>query len=402
MKHGISRRGALAAGLALGTAPVLARAAAPDPVRIGVLTDASGPYAAVGGPGCLAAARIAAADFGGTVLGRNIKVTLADTQNKPNLAASIARKWYDHGYDAVTDLPLTPVAIAVLDVAKEKRKTVMITASAITQFTSSPKFCSPFSSHWADDVHAMTTGTAKLLTRRGGKRWYFLTVDFIFGRMLQAAAAQVIETNGGQVLGQSYFPPGNADFSSQLLVAQSSGADVIGFAAVGDDLDNAIKQAHEFGLTRGGKTTLAGFLVYITDIHALGLPATQGFVLSSSFYWNQSPTARRFAARFRAVQAAEPNRDHAMNYVATLHFLKAMAQAGTRDALAVNKAMRAMPVDYMGHPASVRADGRVLYDVTLWRVKLPTESKGDWDLYTPLGTLPPAEAFLPMNPACSS
>ncbi len=396
----LGRRFALAGGAALGTGALLPRRArAQDAaVRIGVLTDAAGPYADSGGPGNLESVRMAAADFGGSVLGRPIEVILGDTQNKPDVASAIARKWYDAGLTAITDLPVTPVALAVLSVAKEKQRTVMITAAAISEFTS--KFCTPISTHWADDTHAMTTGTAKQVVEKGGKSWFFITVDFTFGHQLQDAATQVIQRSGGTVLGSVPFPIANTDFSSQLVKAASSGAQVIGLAAVGGDLVNAIKQAGEFGLTRGGRQRLAAFLVYITDIHSLGSQATQGLTLSSSFYWDQGGPARAFAERFFAVRKAMPTRNQAVNYVAVRHLLKSMARAHSTDALAVNKAMRALPVDYMGHEAAVRADGRVLYDVTLYEVKPPAASKGPWDLYAPLSTLPAAQAFLPINPAC--
>ncbi len=405
--RGIGRRGALALGAAMGVAPMLdgrARGQADGrrsgKVAIGVLTDASGPYADSGGPGCFASAQMAATDFGGTVLGRPIEILMGDTQNKPDIASAVARKWYDSGVDAITDLPVTPVALAVLNVAKEKRKTVMITASAISEFTS--KFCTPVSTHWADDTHAMTTGTAKQVVMTGGKSWFFITVDFTFGRQLQAQATEVIERNGGKVLGAAPFPIGNTDFSSQLVQAGSSGAEVVGLCAVGGDLINVIKQASEFGLTRDKGRRLAGFLVYITDIHAVGLDVTQGLTFSSSFYWDQNRQARAFSERFFAARKAMPTRNQAVNYVAVLHYLKSVAQAGTTGALAVAKAMRALPVDYMGHPAHVRADGRVLYDVTLYRVKRPAESQGAWDLYDAVATLPASEAFLPINPACEA
>ncbi len=293
----IGRRGLMA----LGSGAALAGAARAQgaPLAIGVLTDAAGPYADSGGPGSLEAARMAVADFGGTVLGRPLDVVLGDTRNKPDVAGAIARAWYDSGIAAITDLPVTPVALAVLSVAREKQLTVMITAAAISEFTS--KFCAPVSTHWADDTHAITTGTARKVVERGGKSWFFITVDFTFGHQLQDAARRVIEQNGGAVLGSAPFPIGNTDFSSQLVQATSSGAQVVGLAAVGGDLVNAIKQAGE-----------------------------------------------------------------------------------------------------MGHQARVRADGRVLYDMTLFEVKTPGESSSGWDLYRPLASLPAAEAFPPMSPACAT
>jgi branched-chain amino acid transport system substrate-binding protein len=399
MTVGLKRRALLGAAALAGLPALGARAQKAAPVTVGVLTDASGPYADSGGKGSLIAARMAVADFGGSVLGETPQVKFGDSENKPDVAAALARDWFDKGgVDAVTDLPVTPVALAVQEVAKEKQRTVMITASAINEFTS--KLCMPVSTHWADDVHAMTTMTAKQVVKDGGDSWFFVTVDFSFGKLLQAAATSVVEANGGKVLGQAYFPIGNSDFGSQLLRAQSSGAKVIGLAAVGGDQVNVVKQAAEFGLTRGTGKTLAGFLVYITDIHALGLPVAQGLVLTSGFYWDQTDGSRAFSKRFFAEQKAMPTRNQASVYLSTLHFLKSAAQAGTRDALAVGKAMRALPVDYFGRPASVRADGRVMYDVTLYRVKSPADSKAAWDYYTPIGTLPAAEAFLPINPAC--
>ncbi|HVY13816.1 MAG TPA: ABC transporter substrate-binding protein, partial [Rhodopila sp.] len=299
---------------------------------------------------------------------------------------------YDHGVDAVMDLPVTPVALAVQQVAKEKGGSVMITASAISEFTS--KFCSPTSSHWADDTHALTTGAAML---QPGGTWFFITVDFSFGLALQNLTTAAIEANGGKLLGSAKFPIGNSDFSTQVVAAQAANPQVIGLAAVGNDQVNLIKQLHEFGV----HTKLAGFLVYITDIHSLGLDVAQGLSFASSFYWDQNDDARAFAKRFMAERKAMPTKNQAMNYAAATHFLKAMAQAGTTDPVAVNKAMRAMPVACFGRPASLRADGRLMVDLSLYRVKQPTQSKGAWDYYETVGTVPAAKAFLPENPACA-
>ncbi len=391
----VGRRSAIAgalAGLSMGARLRHARAEAA--VKIGVLTDESGPYADSGGPGSVLAARMAAADFGGSLLGHSVEIVHADTQNKPDVAGAVARQWYDtEGVDAIVDLPVTPIALAVQQAAREKRRTVMITGAAITDFTQ--KLCAPVSTHWADDTHAMTTGTAREVVREGGKTWFFITVDFSFGKALEAAAKSVIEADGGRVLGSAYFPIGNTDFSAQLVAAQSSRADVIGLASVGNDQVNVIKQAAEFGIQGRGRQRLAGFLVYITDIHALGLPICQGLAFTSGFYWDQTDAARSFSKRFHAEQSAMPTREQAATYVASLHFLKSMAQAGTRDPLAVARAMRVLPVDYLGHPATVRGDGRVLYDLTLYRVKPPRRSRSPWDYYEPLATIVAAEAFLP-------
>ena len=394
------RRRVVLGGAALTAAtPVFDSVAAKsDPVRVAVLTDENGPYSDSGGAGSVLGARMAAQDFGGVVLGRKIEILHADTQNKPDVASSIARGWYDAGVDAIIDLPVTPVAAAVQQVAREKARTVMITASAISEFTS--RNCSPTSSHWADDTHALTTGVAKLMTGPNGRTWFFITVNFSFGEALETLTAKAIEANGGKVVGDTKFPIGNTEFSSQIVAAQGSGASIIGFAAVGEDQVNLIKQAAEFGLRKGG-ARLAGFLVYITDIHALGLDVAQGLRFPTGFYWDQNDESRAFSKRFMAERKAVPTKNQAVNHTSTLHFLKAMAQAGTDDPIAVNKAMRAMPVDYFGRPATLRADGRLLYDVTLYRVKRPDESHRPWDYYAPVGTLPAAEAFLPINPGCA-
>ena len=405
MRPALSRRAVLAASLAVPAlaSPDFARAQTAKPVRIGVLTDETGPYADSGGAGSAFAAQAAVHDFGGTVLGQLIEVLHADTQNKPDVASAIARGWYDSGVDLITDLPVTPVAAAVQQVAREKRRSVIITAAAVTEFTA--KLCAPVSIHWADDTHALAAGTARRVVERGGKSWFFITVDFAFGLGLQREATDVITPAGGRVVGAVRYPLGNTDYASQLLAAQASGADVIGLASVGNDQVNLIKQAHEFGLVRGDRPILVAFLAflaYITDIHALGLPVAQGLTFSSGFYWDQGNPARAFAERFHAARQAMPTRNQAAIYASTLHFLKAMAQAGTRDALAVNQAMRAMPADYLGHPATIRADGRALYDLTLYRVKAPGASKRPWDYYAPLATIPAADAFAPLTPACAA
>jgi branched-chain amino acid transport system substrate-binding protein len=385
----IGRRAMLGAAGALGAAVLPRRARAQAPIRIGVLTDENGPYAASGGAGSVAAARMAAADFGVS----GVEILHADTQNKPDVAGSLARQWYESGVDAIVDLPVTPVAAAVQQVAREKGRTVMITAAAVTEFTS--KTCAPISSHWADDTHALAAGVGRL--QRGGA-WFFITVDFSFGRALQAAATQVIEAAGGHVVGTATFPIGNTDFSAQIVEAQSAAAQVIGLASVGGDQVNLIKGAAEFGLSRDHK--LAAFLVYLTDIQALGLDTAQGLSFPTSFYWDENPATRAFGRRFLAERGAMPTQNQANVYAATLHFLKATQAAGSRDPLAVNKAMRAAPVAFFDIPTTLRADGRILHDVGLYRVKAPAASKGAWDYLEKVGSVPAAEAFLPASAVC--
>ncbi len=389
--------GAISFCALLAAAPALAQNA---PLKIGVLTDESGPYADSSGPGSILAAEMAVADFGGSVKGRKIEIVHADTQNKPDVASAIARRWFDtEGVNAIVDLPVTPIAAAVQALAKEKNRTVMITASATSDFTA--KWCSPVSTHWADDSHALAAGTAKAISASGPKSWYFITVDIAFGAALQRDATEVIEATGGKVLGTAKHPVNAPDFSSLLLQAQNSGAQEIGLASVGNDLVNEVKQAHEFGIGKDGKQSLIAFLVYIQDINALSLNTAQGLHVTAGFYWDQNDKARAFARRFFDKRKMMPSKNHAEIYTAVLHYLQAIDKAGTDEAVAVNKAMRAAPVDYFGRSATLRGDGRVLYDLTLYRVKKPADSKAPWDYYEKVRDIPAAEAFLPANPACN-
>ena len=373
-----------------------------DVVKIGVLTDEAGPYADSAGAGSILAAEMAVADFGGTVKGHKVEIVHADTANKPDVAAGVARRWFDtEGVSAIVDLPVTPVAFAVQDLAIAKKKTVMITAAATTDFTT--KRCNIVSTHWADDNNALAGGTAKaIMASGGGKSWYFIAVDIAFGAALQNDATKVIEAGGGKVLGSSRYPVGNADFASLLLKAQASQAGTIGLASVGADLVTAIKQAHEFGLGTPPGPALVGFLIYINDIHALGLNTVQGLNVTSSFYWDQTDAARTFSQRFFDKQKKMPSREQAQVYAATLHYLRGIDKAGTDDAAAVGKAMRDLPVDYFGKPATLRADGRLITDLTLYRVKSPAQSKKPWDYYEPVRTITAAEAFLPMVESCAA
>ena len=385
---------ALALALAwLGLAP--AWAADQPPLKLGILTDASGPYADSGGPGSVVAAQMAAQDFGGEVLGRRIEVILGDTLNKPDVASAVARRWFDvEGVSAILDLPVSPVAFAAQAVARDKNRTVMITAGATTAITD--KFCAIGSSHWADDSYAIATAIATAETQGGAKSWFFVTVDTALGAALQGQASKVIEAQGGKVLGAIKYPLGASDYSSALLQAQASGADRIGLAGA-SEAANEIKQGAEFGIGRNGKQALVGFLVYVTDVHALGLATAQNLKLTSGFYWDQSEQARGFAKRFFAARALMPTRNHAAIYVAVKHYLEAVKSVGSDDSAAVGKAMRAAPIDYFGHPAKMRADGRVLYDLTLYRVKTPLESKAPWDYYEKVRDIPAEKAFKPQN-----
>ena len=386
-------RAAIALALAwVGLAPAWAQE---PPLKIGILTDASGPYADSGGQGSVVAAQMAAKDFGGEVLGRKIEVVLGDTLNKPDVASAVARRWFDvEGVSAILDLPVSPVAFAAQAVARDKNRTIMVTAGATTDITA--KFCAINSSHWADDSYAIATAITSAEAEGGAKSWFFLTVDTALGAALQKQASAVIEAKGGKVLGAIKYPLGASDYSSALLQAQASGADRIGLAGA-SEVANEIKQGAEFGIGRDGKQALVGFLVYITDVHALGLQTAQNLKLTSGFYWDQGDDARAFAKRFFAAHGAMPTRNHAAIYTAVKHYLEAVKVVGSDEAGAVGKAMRAAPIDYFGHPAKMRSDGRVLYDLTLYRVKTPAESNAPWDYYAKVRDIPAAEAFKPQN-----
>jgi branched-chain amino acid transport system substrate-binding protein len=384
--------------ITIAASPAVRAQISGDSVKIGVLTDLSGPYAESGGKGSVLAAQLAADDFGGMVRGKPIEILSADHQNKPDIAATIAQRWFDlDKVGAIVDLPVTAIALTIQTLAREKGRTTLITAAAASDLTA--KTCTLVSTHWADDTHALTAGAARAVLERGGKTWFFITGDHAFGHALQSEATQVIEAGGGKILGSAKFPTGAPDFSSFLLQAKSSGADVVGLAGVGADLINIIKQANELGLT-DPKQILSGFLVYITDVHSLGLQAASNLTFGAGFYWDQSESSRLFAHRFLPAAGTMPTKTHAAVYTAVSHYLTAIDHAGTDDAVTVNKVMRQIPVDYFGRPATVRADGRVLYDLTLYRVKTPSQSKYPWDYYAPVKTIPKEDAFLPMNAAC--
>lgn len=364
------------------------------PLRIGVLTDMNGPYGDAAGPGSVTAARLAVAEFGATVLGRKIEILGADHQNKPDLGVNIARTWFDtEGVDMVTDLTNSSVALAVQALATEKKRINLVTSTATTAITN--EACSQTAAHWTFDSYALTAGTGRALVESGAKKWFFITADYTFGANLQKTAAREIIRAGGQVLGSVVAPLNNTDFAAQLLSAQASGADVIGLANAGADTANAVKQAVEFGVTR--KQKLAAFLPFITDIAAIGLPSAQGLILTTAYYWDRDDSSREFARRFFAERKVVPTMIHAGTYSAVLHYLRAVRDAGTTDAATVSAKMRATRVkDAVFADGYIRADGRMVHDMYLVQVKTPAESKGPWDLYTVLRTIPGEQAFQPL------
>ncbi|MFT4096679.1 MAG: ABC transporter substrate-binding protein [Rhodoblastus sp.] len=385
---------ALAAALLASTGlPAFAQ----TPVKIGILNDQSGVYADFGGKWSLDAAKMAVEDFGPKVLDRPIEIVTADHQNKPDIATTIARKWYDtEGVDAIMELTTSSVALAVQDLSKEKKKINIVTGAATTALTQ--KSCSPYGFHWAYDTHALAVGTGGALVENGGDTWFFLTVDYAFGHALEADTAKYVKSKGGKVIGQVRHPLNTADFSSFVLQAQSSGAKVIGLANAGQDTVNSIKQASEFGVTQGGKQRIAALLFTLADVHGLGLKAAQGSVLTEAWYWDQNDETRAFAKRFMARMGRMPNMIHAGTYSAVLSYLKAVKAAGTTETEAVAKKLHELPVDdVFTKGGKVLPNGSMVHDMYLFQVKTPEESKAPWDYYKQLSKIPGAQAFETME-----
>jgi branched-chain amino acid transport system substrate-binding protein len=371
-------------------AVVQAKAEAP-PITVGVLTDMSGPSRDMAGPGAALAVQMAVEDFGGSVLGRPVKVITGDHQSKPDIGAGIARAWYDQGVDLVVDVPVSAVGLAVQAVSKEKKKIFITSGTLTSDFTS--KFCTPYSMQWAFNTTAIANGTAKAAVDRGLKRWFFLTADYAFGHAMERDATKVILANGGSVAGSVAHPFAAPDMTSFVVSGLSSDAQAIALASGPPDNVAAIKQAGEFGLATSGKT-MVGMFVLITDIHALGLQAAKGLIFTEAFYWDTSDASRAWAHRFFDRHHAMPTSVQAADYSATLHWLKAVKAAGTTGSDAVAGKMRAMPVEDMyagkGH---LRKDGAMVHDMVLVKVKSPAESKGPWDVYDVLATVPGEKSF---------
>lgn len=365
-------------------------------LKLGLILDMSGVYADVTGVGSETAARMAVEDFGGSVLGRKIDVMVADHQEKADLAAAIASRWFDVEHvTALMDVAASSPALAVMNVAQARDRIVMLDGPGATSITN--QSCNATTVHYTFNTYALAHTVGAAVVQQGGKSWFFLTADYTFGHQLEGDTAEVIKASGGQVLGDARMPIATADFSSYLLAAQQSHAQVVGFALAGNDLINAVKQAAEFGLGAGGQR-LSGLLVYINDIHSLGLRATQGMLLASSFYWDRDDASRAFARRFFARLHKMPNMSQAGVYSGTLHYLHAVQDSGTTDAATVMRRMRATPIDdFFAHGGHIRADGLMVHDMYLFAAKSPAESKSDWDLYRPLGTIAGDQAFLPLE-----
>ena len=365
---------AAAAGSLLLAAPASAQG-----VKIGILNDQSGVYADYGGKYSVEAAKMAIEDFGGEVLGQKIEMVTADHQNKPDLATAIARRWYDaEGVDMITELTTSSVALAVQELSKEKKKIDIVVGAATSRITGDA--CTPYSFHWAYDTRALAVGTGGALVKSGGDTWFFLTADYAFGYALEKDTSDIVNANGGKVLGSVRVPLNSSDFSSFLLQAQSSKAKIVGLANAGLDTTNSIKQAAEFGIVKGGQK-LAGLLMTLSEVHGLGLEAAQGLVLTEGFYWDHDDKTRAFSERFMKRTGHMPSMIHAGTYSATLSYLKAVKAAGTKDSEAVAKKLKELPVDDAFAQGKVLENGRMVHDLYLFEVKKPSESKKPWDYY---------------------
>lgn len=363
------------------------------PVRIGVMNDMAGLYADLAGPGSVVAAEMAIEDVGGTVLGHEVEVLEADHQNRADLASTLARDWFDdEGVHAIFDVPNSSAALAVQEIARDRSKYFFISGAATTRLTGDT--CSPTGVHWAYDTHALAQGTGQAVVAEGGDTWYFITADYAFGHSLESDVSDVVEAAGGEVMGSSRHPLDTQDFSSYLLSAQGSGAEIIGLANAGTDTTNAIRQAGEFGIVEAGQR-LAGLLLFITDVHAIGLEAAQDLVLTTGFYWDRNDETREFAHRFNERADQMPTMVHAGVYSSVRHFLEAVEAVGSvDDHEAVMQQVRDTRVDdFFGDGGYVREDGRMVHDMYLVRVKSPDESEGDWDYYEVLRTIPGDEAY---------
>jgi branched-chain amino acid transport system substrate-binding protein len=368
-------------------------------VKIGVLNDMSGLYADLTGPGSVVAARLAIEDFQKTSkAGLKVEVIGADHQNKPDVGSNIARQWYDTDkVDVIVDVPTSSVALAVNQVTREKGKAFLVSGAATSDLTG--KACSPNTIHWTYDTWNLANGTGSAIVKTGGDTWFFLTADYAFGHALERDTEAVVLKNGGKVLGKVRHPFPGSDFSSFLLQAQSSKAKVIGLANAGGDTINSIKQAAEFGITKGGQN-LAGLLVFLTDVKALGLPVAQGLIFTETYYWDRDDASRAFAKRFSAQAPRNnyPTMIHAGVYSAVLHYLKAIESIKSDDGTKVIEQMKKMPTDDpLFGKGVVRADGRKIHPAYLVEVKKPEESKGPWDLYKIRATIPADQAFRPMD-----
>ncbi|GAA0846670.1 ABC transporter substrate-binding protein [Marinobacter szutsaonensis] len=389
----------LASAVAMATLamPLTANAELSDgKLKIGVLSDMSGVYKALEGPGAVVAAKMAIEDFGGSVLGQPVEVISADHQNKPDIGASTAREWIDaEEVDMITALDNSSVALSVQGLANDKKIITMNTGAGTTALTEEQ--CTPYGIHYVYDTHALPVGTATAMVKNGGESWFFITADYAFGHSLRDNTGAVVESLGGEVVGNVNAPLSTNDFSSYLLQAQSSGADVIGLANAGQDTVNAIKQANQFRIVQGGQK-LAGMLVFITDVHSMGLDIAQGLQFTTAFVWNQNDETRAWSERFHERHGAMPTMVHAGVYSAVTNYLKAVKETGTDDSDTVRAKLGEMTLnDMFVKNGSILPNGTMLHDMYLVEVKKPAESTSEWDLLRVVSKIPAEQAFIPLS-----
>ncbi|KAA0575819.1 ABC transporter substrate-binding protein [Azospirillum sp. B21] len=369
-------------------------------IKIGMLSDRSGIYADINGEGSAIAARMAAEEFGNAVNGTKIEIIVGDHQNKADIAANLARQWIDtEKVDVVADVPNSAAALAVQGITRDKKRLFLMSGPGSTDLTG--KECSPYGFQWTWDNHAVASATARALVEQGRKSWFFITADYAFGHSLEAEAVNTVKQLGGTVKGSVRHPLGASDFSSYLLQAQASGADVVAFANAGGDTINGVKQAAEFGIPQGGQT-LAGLLLNVNDIHALGLETAQSLMFANSFYWDMTDETRAWSKKFEERTGRKPSMNQAGVYSAVRHYLQAVKEAGTDDTDKVAAKMRSMPItDMMMKDAKIAANGRILNDMYLAQVKTPAESKYAWDYFKIVKTVPAAQAYIdPKDSGC--
>ena len=387
----------LAAGVlaSLAAAPGVANAqVSDDVVKIGVLNDMSGLYADIAGPGSVLAAQMAVEDFGKRL---KVEIVSADHQNKPDVGASIARQWFDtEKVDVIVDVPTSSVALAINEIAREKKKAFLNSGAATSDLTG--KNCSPNTVHWTYDTWMLAHGTGSAIVKTGGDSWFFLTADYAFGHALERDTENVVKAGGGKVVGKVRHPLNTQDFSSFLLQAQASKAKIIGLANAGGDTINSIKQASEFGITQSGQN-LAGLLVFLTDVHGLGLKIAQGLILTETFYWDLNDSTRAWSKRFVEKSGGKyPTMVQAGVYASILHYLKAIEASKTDDGTKTIAKMKEMPTDDpLFGKGTIRADGRKIHPAYLFEVKKPAESKGPYDYYKLRTTIPADQAFRPLS-----
>lgn len=390
----------LAALVVAGAVVPLTGHAAENSIKVGFITDLSGPYSDLDGPGGVEAVRMAVHDFGGQVLGKPIQVLSGDHQNKADIAASIARKWWDlDGVNLVIGGGNSSASLAINNISKEKKKVFISAGAGADGLTE--EFCQPYGVRYTYSTSSQAIGTATALLKQGWKKWYFITADYAFGHSMEAAARSIVTSEGGTVVGAVRAPLNTSDFSSFLLQAQGSGADVLALANAGADLINTIKTANEFGMMKS--MHLSGLMVFVTDIHSLGLAVTQGMYLTTGWYWNLNDKSREFSQRFYKKLNKMPTLLQAGAYSSTLTYLKAVKAVGSTDPDKVMKELKSMKIDDMftsnGH---IRGDGTMVHDIYLMQVKSPSESKGPWDYYKQISTIPGSAAFKPLKAgACS-